>query len=427
MIITVVIKIIKEYIDFVKPLRVIIGSYIFDLWSALCFLIMTPMRILVAPQEFKGSLSARQAAEAIGRGLRRTLPDAEIDLLPLADGGPGTVDALVEATRGRFVSTEAHDPLGRPLRARWGVLGGREASAAIIEMAAASGLELLGHEERDPLRTSTFGTGELLRAALTAGHRRVIVGVGGSATNDGGAGLAQALGARLLAAGGAELPAGGAALARLTRIDVSALDRRLEDSEVVVATDVNNPLCGPQGASMVYSAQKGASEPVARELDAALAHYAEIVRRDVGVDVADVPGAGAAGGLGAGLIAFCGARVQPGFEVVAEAVGLVERLRRADVVVTGEGRLDRQSAFGKTTVGVARYAREAGKPVVALAGSVEGGTSGAPARSFDAVFALTPDLAEEEDAMARAADLLSRAAATAGTWVAEREPGEHDR
>ncbi len=388
---------------------------------------MTPMRILVAPQEFKGSLSARQAAEAIGRGLRRALPDAEIDLLPLADGGPGTVDALVEATGGRFVSTEAHDPLGRLLRARWGVLGGREASAAIIEMAAVSGLALLGREERDPERTSTFGTGELLRAALAAGHRRIIVGVGGSATNDGGAGLAQALGARLLDAGGVELPAGGAALVRLALIDVSALDPRLEDSEVVVAADVTNPLCGPEGASMLYGAQKGASEAVARELDAALAHYAEIVRRDLDIDVANVLGAGAAGGLGAGLIAFCGARVLPGFEVVAEAVGLVEHVRQADLVVTGEGRLDRQSAFGKTTVGVARYAREAGKPVVALAGSIEGGSTGEAARPFDAVFALAPDLASVEDAMARAADLLSRAAETAGTWVAEREPGEYDR
>ncbi|OGO50835.1 MAG: glycerate kinase [Chloroflexi bacterium RBG_16_68_14] len=375
------------------------------------------MRILVAPQEFKGSLTAKEAAEAIARGLRRALPEAELDLLPLADGGPGTVEVLVEATGGRFFQADAHDPLGRPLRARWGALGGRGEGTAVIEMAAASGLALLRPEEHDPRRASTFGTGELLRAALDAGYRRIIVGVGGSATNDGGAGLAQALGAHLLDARDRGLPPGGAALARLARIDVAGLDPRLREAEIVVVTDVTNPLCGPEGASLVYGPQKGASEAVARELDAALAHYAEVVRRDLGVDVAEVPGAGAAGGLAAALIAFCGAQVRPGFEVVAEAVGLAGRVRRADLVVTGEGRLDRQSAFGKTTAGVARAAREAGKPVVALVGSVEGGPQGEVARPFDAVFALTPDLAPPDEALARAAELLSAAAEAAGRWV----------
>lgn len=375
------------------------------------------MRILIAPQEFKGSLTAQEAARAIARGLHRALPNAELDLAPIADGGPGTVEALVEATGGRYHETNAHDPLGRPVRARWGALG--DGRTAVIEMAAASGLTLLHGNERDPRRASTFGTGELVRAALDAGYRKIIVGVGGSATNDGGAGAAQALGARLLDIDGRDLALGGAALARLERIDTSGLDARLRAAKIVVATDVTNPLVGPQGASLVYGAQKGASDALARELDAALAHYAEIVRRDLGVDVAAVPGAGAAGGLAAGLIVFCGATVRPGFDVVAEAVGLAKRVRAADAIVTGEGRLDRQSAFGKTTAGVARLAREAGHPVLALAGSVEPGAE-AP---FDAAFALAPDLATPEEAMARASELLAIAAERAGRWLRERLGG----
>ncbi|MGB2695638.1 MAG: glycerate kinase [Dehalococcoidia bacterium] len=381
------------------------------------------MRILVAPQEFKGSLTAREAADAIAHGLRRALPDAEIDAVALADGGPGTVDVLVEATGGRYFETDVRDPLDRPVRARWGALGENgtsEPPTAVIEMAAASGLTLLRGDERDPKRASTFGTGELLQAALDAGYRHIIAGVGGSATNDGGAGAAQALGAQLFDEQGRDLERGGSALARLARIDASALDARLRETNVIVATDVTNPLCGPQGASLIYGAQKGATEQVTRELDAALARYAEAIRRDLGVDVANVPGAGAAGGLAAGLIAFCGATVRSGFEVVAEAIALEDRVRAVGAVITGEGRLDSQSASGKTTIAVARLAREAGRPVIALAGSVEGGTVSETARAFDAVFALTPDLAPADVAMARAAELLSAAAERAGVWIRER-------
>lgn len=378
---------------------------------------MASMRILVAPQEFKGSLSAAEAAHAIASGLRSALPDAEIEELPLADGGPGTVDALVAATGGRFFETEVHDPLGRPVSARWGALGAATDSAA-IEMATASGLVLLSEDERDPRLASTRGTGELILAALDAGFRRLIVGAGGSATNDGGAGMARALGARLLDAQGDDLPPGGAALALLDRIDVTALDARLAQAKVIVATDVTNPLCGPDGASLLYGAQKGATEAIAQELDAALAHYAQVVRRDLGIEVADVPGAGAAGGLGAGLIAFCRAEVRPGFDVIAEAVGLSERVARSDVVVTGEGRLDRQSAFGKTTVRVAQMARDADKPVAAVVGSVDNGEARRP---FDEVFALTPDLAPLDEAMSRAEELLRRAGEAVGRWIAERE------
>ncbi len=380
---------------------------------------MAPMRILVAPQEFKGTLTARLAAEAMAPGLRRALPGVELDLVPLADGGPGTVEALVEATSGRYYESNVHDPLGRPISARWGAPGtqGGATPAAIIEMAAASGLALLRPDELDPARATTFGSGELVQAALDAGYRRLLVGVGGSATNDGGAGLAQALGARLLDAGGLDLAPGGGALARLARIDASGLDSRLRETDVVVLADVTNPLCGPDGASLVYWAQKGATAEAARELDAALAHYAAVARRDLGVDASDAAGAGAAGGLAYGLIVFCGATLRAGFEVVAEAVDLAARLQRSDLVVTGEGRLDRQSGFGKTTAGVARLAREAGKPVVALAGSVEGDEA---ARPFDAVFSLTPDLAGADEALARAAELLERAAEAAGAWAKER-------
>jgi len=373
------------------------------------------MRVLVAPQEFKGTLTGREAAEAMARGLQRALPDAEIELLPLADGGPGTVEALVDATHGRYVESDAHDPLGRPVRARWGALG--DARTAVIEMAAASGLTLLREDERDPMRASTFGTGELIVAALDAGYQRVIVGVGGSATNDGGAGAAHALGVRLLDDRGDELPPGGAALASLARIDTTGLNARLRDAHVIVATDVASPLCGPDGASVLYGAQKGATPSQARELDAALAHYAEVIDRDLGVDVAGVAGAGAAGGLAAGLIAFCGATVRPGFDVVAEAVGFYERMRAADLIVTGEGRLDRQTAFGKTAAGVARAARAAGRPVIAVVGSMREQET---ASLFDAVCAITPDLASEAEALARPADLIARAAELAGVWWSMR-------
>jgi glycerate kinase len=286
-------------------------------------------------------------------------------------------------------------------------------------MAAASGLTLLTPSERDPYHASTYGTGELLRAALQADHRRIIVAVGGSATNDGGAGAAQALGARLLDENERELPPGGAALARLDRIDVSRMEPALADAEITVATDVTNPLCGPEGASLIYGAQKGASEAGARDLDAALAHFSDVIRRDLGIDISNVVGGGAAGGLAAGLVAFCGARIRPGFDVVAEAVGLADRVAQTDAVVTGEGRLDRQTAFGKTTAGVSRLARAAGKPVIAIAGSVEGGAGDA----FDAVFTLTPLVASQEEAIRRARELLEQVAERTARWLAGRLAG----
>ncbi len=366
------------------------------------------MRILVSPQEFKGSLTAEEAAEAIAAGLRRALPEAEIDVVPMADGGPGIVQAILSATAGHEETAQVQDALGRPVAAVWGLLD--EGPAAVIEMAAASGLILLSSEERDPRRTSTYGTGQLIRAALDAGCRRLVVGVGGSATNDGGAGMAQALGARLLDEAGRDLPPGGAALRRLDRIDISGLDPRIAESRVMVASDVTNPLCGPLGASMVYGPQKGATPEMVEELDAALAHYAQVIRRDLGVDVLSLPGGGAAGGLTAGLAAFLKAEVRPGAELVAQTIGLRERMLRADVVFTGEGRLDAQTPFGKTVITVARLAKERRLPVIALAGSIDESYETLRREGIDAALAITPGPMPLAEAQENAARLLADAA-----------------
>jgi glycerate kinase len=375
------------------------------------------MKIVIAPQEFKGSLSASEAAAAMAEGARSALPEAELHTVPMADGGPGTVAAVVAAAKGQTVTAIVQDPLGRPVDAQWGIVGGK---TAVIEMAAAAGLWRLAIVERDPRIASTYGVGELVLVALEA-CSRLIIGQGGSATNDGGAGMAQALGVRFLDGNGDELPPGGAALARLERIDASGLDRRLRRCEVTAATDVTNPLCGPEGASLVYGPQKGAGAEAARELDAALRRYAEVVERELAVPVLDVPGAGAAGGLGAGLIAFLGARIEPGVEVVAEVVRLRERVRGADLVLTGEGRLDGQTGYGKTVAGVARIAAVEGVSVIAVAGSLGRGWERVLAMGVEGVEAIVPWLATQEEAMERPAALLAAAAGRAvNGWLRMR-------
>ncbi|HUS82940.1 MAG TPA: glycerate kinase [Dehalococcoidia bacterium] len=366
------------------------------------------MQILVCPQEFKGSLTAREAADAIARGLRRALPRADIDVAPMADGGPGTVEAVLSSASGHREKATVQDPLGRPVEAYWALLD--DGPTALIEMAAASGLVLLKPEERDPRRAGTYGTGRLIRAALDAGSRRLIVGVGGSATNDGGAGMAQALGARLLDAEGQDLPPGGAALVRLDRIDVSGIDPRLIDCEVTAATDALNPLCGPSGASAVYGPQKGATPEAVTELDAALRHYADVVRRDLGIDIASIPGAGAAGGMGGGLVAFLKARIESGAELVAAAMALQQRIAAADVVFTGEGRLDAQTAYGKSVSIVAHLAKELDRPVIALAGSIVADGSAMRSSGIDAALPIATGPATESEMCSRAAPLLSDAA-----------------
>ncbi|MCW3094669.1 MAG: glycerate kinase [Chthonomonadaceae bacterium] len=366
-------------------------------------------RILICPNAFKGSLTASDAARAMAEGAARA-GAYETICLPLADGGDGTLETLVEATGGSLHSIVVQDPLGRPVAAAWGRLGGSQSDTAVIEMAQASGLRLLRSEERDPLHASTFGTGELMRHALQAGCRKLLVGIGGSATNDGGAGMAQALGFRLLDAAGKELPPGGSALARLARIETDG-SRLPPNLEVVVACDVDNPLCGPDGAAAIYGPQKGATPKQVQELDAALAHYADVLHHTFGSSVAEVPGAGAAGGLGAGLMAFCGARLQSGAEMVLDVTGFDALLADCDLVLTGEGRIDGQTARGKVIAGVARRAKAAGVPVVALAGSVaEGAEALLRPEGLNAALSIVNGPLSVEEAMQAGYGLLGEAA-----------------
>ena len=326
------------------------------------------MKVLIAPQGFKGGVSALEAARAIERGVRATTPEAETVLVPVADGGDGTLDALVDGTGGRLFRSTVAGPLGRPLQAAWGVMGDGE--TAVVEMALASGLALLPPSQRNPRDTTTQGTGEIMREALDRGFTRIIVGLGGSATNDGGAGMAGALGARLLDADDRPLPAGGAALARLAHIDVSGLHPKLGEATIVGATDVTNPLCGPTGASSIYGPQKGATPAVVDDLDSALGNFARVVHRDLGQDVAERPGAGAAGGLGAGLMVFAGAELRSGIDMVCEVLGFDAHLEGVDLVITGEGRADQSTVYNKAPVGVARRALARGVPTILLAGSL---------------------------------------------------------
>lgn len=367
------------------------------------------MRVVVAPDSFKGSASALAVAQAMARGVRAVFPDAEVSQVPIADGGEGTVEALVVATGGTLREATVTGPLGEPVAARWGVLG--DGATAVVEMAAASGLPLVPRERRDPRLTTTRGTGELMRAALDAGLRKLVVGIGGSATNDGGTGMARALGARFLGPDGAELPEGGAALARLDRIDLSGLDPRLAGAELLVACDVANPLTGPRGASAVYGPQKGATPEMVRELDAALGRFAERARAATGRDVAGLPGAGAAGGLGAGLLFFTPARLRPGVEIVLEATGFEQRVRDADLVLTGEGRTDFQTAMGKAPVGVAAVARRHGVPVICLSGGLGDGADEVLARGIDALASIVPGPMSLEECVARGPELIEAAAA----------------
>jgi glycerate 2-kinase len=365
------------------------------------------VNILVAPDSFKGSLTALEAADAMVQGIREVIPEAEIASLPLADGGEGTVEALVTATRGRMIPATVTGPLGDPVEAVYGVLG--DDVTGVVEMAQAAGLTLLSEKERNPLLTTTRGVGELMLAALDAGCTKLIVGLGGSATNDGGAGMAQALGARLLGADGRDLRPGAAHLMSLARIDTSSLDPRLARVTVSAASDVTNPLCGPEGASAVYGPQKGASPQIVGMLDKALAHYAEIIARDLGKEVSELPGAGAAGGLGAGLVAFCDAKIRSGANLVLEMFEFDTLLESADVVFTGEGRIDAQTAFGKAISVVALLAEKHGVPVVAFTGSLQVETRALARRGVAGVVPITSSPMTEAEAIAGAGELLQTA------------------
>ncbi|MBV1790224.1 glycerate kinase [Marinobacterium sp. D7] len=360
------------------------------------------MKVVIAPDSFKESLSAERVARALADGWRSVMPEAELVELPLADGGEGTTQALVAATGGEMVRCRATGPLGAPVEAVWGRI---DATRAVIECAAASGLDLVPRDARDPWRATTRGTGELILAALDSGARHIIVGLGGSATNDGGAGMLQALGVSLLDARGAAIGPGAAGLAQLAHIDISTMDPRLAEARFEVACDVDNPLTGAEGASAIFGPQKGADEVLVARMDAALSNYAELIQRCLGLSVASIPGAGAAGGLGAAFLAFLDAELKPGIEIILDAVEFDWHLQGADLLITGEGRIDGQTARGKTPVGVARRAMRCRVPCVALGGSVPTELAvldRLAQEGIRAVFPILPGVSTLEEALADA-------------------------
>ena len=367
-----------------------------------------PLRIVIAPQAFKQSVGARQAAVAIQNGVRRVVPDAEITLIPVADGGDGTLAALIDTSGGQYFEAVVSGPLGEPTPARWGVMG--DGQTAVIEMALASGLARLADEQRNPRVATTYGTGQLMAAALDAGYTRIIVGLGGSATNDGGTGMAAALGVRFRDADGDDLEPGGAALARLASIDLSDVHPGLADAAIVGATDVTNPLCGDAGASAIFGPQKGATPEMVAELDGCLANLARVIRNDLGIDVADMPGAGAAGGLGAGLIAFANAGLRSGIDMVCDALDFDRYAAAADLVITGEGRADRSTVFDKAPVGIARRSAAFGVPTLLLAGSLGPGYDALYEHGIAAIASIAEEPAELASSLERGAELLERAA-----------------
>ena len=324
------------------------------------------MKILVAPQEFKGSISALSASEAAKNGILRVFPDAEVVLCPVADGGDGTLETLVEVSGGEVRTCSVQNPIGETIQAQWGAMG--DGVTAVIEMARTSGLALLSLDERDPLNASTYGLGQAISEALNEGFRKFIVGIGGSATNDAGAGMAQALGANLLDDRGNTISFGGAALTSLQTVDISNMDSRIKDSKFLVACDVSNPLTGEEGASAVYGPQKGATPEMVQRLDDALSNFATVIKRDLKKDVSEMSGAGAAGGLGAGMMAFMGAELKAGVDIVLDTVNLRDKLSSVDLVITGEGGMDFQTIYNKAPIGVARIASEHNIPTIAIAG-----------------------------------------------------------
>ena len=359
------------------------------------------MKIVIAPDSYKESLSALEVASAIEAGFREIFPEADYVKIPVADGGEGTVEAMVAATQGNIVRLTATGPLGKPVDAFYGLSG--DERTAFIEMAAASGLELVPAAQRDPLITTSFGTGELIKDALDRGVDHVIIGIGGSATNDGGSGMMQALGAHLLDDQGQQIAYGGGALPQLARIDIAQLDPRIKQCRFEVACDVSNPLTGEKGASAIFGPQKGATPALVQQLDQALEHYAQIIHRDLDIDVLHIDGGGAAGGMGAALHAFCQAELRSGIEIVTEALGLAEQVKDADLVITGEGRIDSQSINGKVPVGVAKVAKQYHKPVIGIAGSLTADVGVVHQHGLDAVFSVLFSICSLEEALANAA------------------------
>ncbi len=327
------------------------------------------MKILIAPDKFKGSLSAFEVADSIEKGILKVFPEAVIEKVPMADGGEGTVESLVDATGGKIIKTNVKDPLFRDIESFYGILG--DGKTAVIEMAAASGLYLLKDYERNPMITTTYGTGQLVKDALDRGCRRFIIAIGGSATNDGGAGMAMVLGVKFYDEDGREIGLGGGELSKIYSIDTSNLDDRLKECEFIVACDVANPLIGENGASRVYAPQKGATKEMVEVLDKNLEHYGKLLEKYFNKKIIDVPGSGAAGGLGAGLMAFLNAQLKSGIEIIIETLKLEEKIKEADIVISGEGKIDFQTAFGKTISGIAKLCKKHNKPLIVIAGMVE--------------------------------------------------------
>lgn len=366
------------------------------------------MKIVIAPDSYKESLTAMEVATAIENGFKQVLPDAQYIKLPMADGGEGTVQSLVDATGGSIFMTPVTAPLGEQVEGFYGLMG--DGKTAIIEMAAASGLHLVAPELRNPMKTTTYGTGELIKAVLDQGVEHIIIGIGGSATNDGGLGMAQALGIKMLDAQGNDLGFGGGELAKLASIDISAIDPRLANTKLEIACDVDNPLCGPKGASHIFGPQKGATPTMVAELDANLAHYAEVMKTELGSDVKEMAGAGAAGGLGAALVGLLGATLRPGIEIVMDAVNLSDVLQDADLVITGEGRIDSQTIHGKTPIGVARTAKRFAVPVIGIAGCLSSDCDVVHQHGIDAVFSVVPRSVDLPTALAEAAQNVEQTA-----------------
>ncbi|HGT6217081.1 glycerate kinase [Escherichia coli] len=343
---------------------------------------------VLAPDSFKESMTAKEVCNAMEKGLRKVFPAANFVHVPMADGGEGTTQSLIDATEGSLYALSVTGPLGETVEASYGIMGNGE--IAVIEMASASGIQFVNRDTKNPLVTTTYGTGELIRACLDKGIKKIILGIGGSATNDGGAGMAEALGVRFYDEAGNMLPRGGGALGRLHHIDISGLDGRLAQVDIQVACDVINPLCGEQGASAIFGPQKGATPEMVAQLDNNLAHYAAVIRNQLGKEIADVPGAGAAGGLGAGLMAFTRCTLRKGIDIVVEFSGLRDKLVGADFCFTGEGRIDYQTKFGKTPYGVARTAKAQGVPVIAVSGCVGEGVEALYDEGIDTIFGIIP-------------------------------------
>src|SRR5690625_105935 len=358
------------------------------------------MKIVIAPDSFKESMTALEAANAIEKGFKRIIPEANYVIVPMADGGEGTVQSLVDATNGEIIKEEVTGPLGNPVEAFYGISGDRQ--TAVIEMAAASGLHLVPEEKRNPLITTTKGTGELILAAMNRGVKHIIIGLGGSATNDGGAGMVQALGAGVLNVDGDQIGFGGGELSNVHTIDTSNLDIRLQEITIEVACDVDNPLTGERGASAVFGPQKGASFEMVKILDQKLAHLANVIKNDLGMDVDQIPGSGAAGGLGAGLLAFLEANLKRGVDIVTEAVQLEKQVADAALVIIGEGKIDQQTMYGKTPIGVAKTAKKYNIPVIGIAGSLGDDCGIVYEHGMDALFSIVPGVIALEDAMAHA-------------------------